>query len=235
MATLFLALALLPQEEPEPLVPPETVKQTLERVLSDPAYRRLRPAPKAETKHPAWLERLLDWLLERRGPSAPASWSLPVALVELLGWAMYVVVAAAFAWVVFLIARSLAGRARRERPLSLGLAASAAAAATPPGELPSEEYLRAAVALAHSGRHREAIRQLLLGAMSFIERNGHIRYRKGLTNRDYLRAVWRRPKLRDSLEPIVLAFDQVYFGRRPATAERFAECLKHFRAGFQTA
>lgn len=104
---------------------------------------------------------------------------------------------------------------------------------TPPGEHPSAVYLKRALELADGRDYRGAIRQLLLGGMSWIERHGLIRYRKGLTNRDYLRAVFRRETQRAGLDPLIAEFELVYFGRRQATSERFNRCLKGYRAGFE--
>jgi hypothetical protein len=69
--------------------------------------------------------------------------------------------------------------------------------------------------------------------MSWTERAGLIRYRQGLTNRDYLRAVRRRPPSREALAAIVGSFEQLYFGRRRATADGFSACLARYREGFQ--
>jgi hypothetical protein len=234
-----------PQSDAEPsgLRSAGEVRETLEAIFESPEYRRLaRPkrnekAQKKPSPLPAWLERFLDWLLgDRPEREGSASFSMPGALVGLLRLMLYAVVGAAFAWVVFLILKSVLrgspGTARAAgRPTGPGEEVSPS---TPPGELPSEEYLQRALALARAGKHKEAIRQLLLGAMSWMERQGLVRYRKGLTNRDYLRAIWHRPGQREPLAAIILAFDQIYFGRRPATAERFAECLKSYRAGFST-
>ncbi|MBC7964335.1 MAG: hypothetical protein H7Z17_00295, partial [Fuerstia sp.] len=62
----------------------------------------------------------------------------------------------------------------------------------PPGELAVSTYESRAIQFASAGNYRAGIRELLLGSMSWIERAGLIRYRKGLTNRDYVRSVWRR-------------------------------------------
>ncbi|MBN2489875.1 MAG: DUF4129 domain-containing protein, partial [Planctomycetes bacterium] len=77
--------------------------------------------------------------------------------------------------------------------------------------------------------YRTAIAQLLLGGMSWLERAGAIRFRKGLVNRDYLRAAGRHPEFRSGLHAIVGHFEETHFGRRAATPERFATCLDHFR------
>ncbi len=86
-----------------------------------------------------------------------------------------------------LIVRSIDGKKRRERAGGLLFDGTEApeALSTPPGETEVGIYERRALQLAQEGNYRAAIRELLLGSMSWIERSGQIRYRKGLTNRDY--------------------------------------------------
>ncbi|MGV2334246.1 MAG UNVERIFIED_CONTAM: hypothetical protein LVR18_09045 [Planctomycetaceae bacterium] len=52
--------------------------------------------------------------------------------------------------------------------------------------------------------------------MSWTERAGLIRYRKGLTNRDYIRCVWRRQMQRDAMLATATHFELICFGRRHA-------------------
>lgn len=102
----------------------------------------------------------------------------------------------------------------------------------PPGELAASTYESRAQQLASAGNYRGAIRELLLGSMSWIERAGLIRYRKGLTNRDYLRSVWRRTEKREGYLTTASQFELVYFGRRSATVEMFESCLASFQGAF---
>jgi hypothetical protein len=104
---------------------------------------------------------------------------------------------------------------------------------TPPGELAASTYESRAMQFAASENYRAAIRELLLGSMSWIERAGLIRYRKGLTNRDYLRSVWRREDKREGYLTTASQFEYVYFGRRTPTAEMFAMCLASFQGAFR--
>lgn len=148
---------------------------------------------------------------------------------------LYLVVMLAVAFLIGLIAWTIARHWKKERSDDDEedlLDEEAMMPSTPPGEHPSSEYLRKALALSAEGDQRGAIRQLLLGCMSWIERNGLIRYRKGLTNRDYLRAVFQRQTQREGMGGIVTDFERIYFGRREATAERFKRCLSGFQAGF---
>jgi hypothetical protein len=213
----------------------------LEQVLSSPEYRRLdRTEPEPETEEsslPNWLERLLDWLAEWLSSSSSDEETAEIQLPNLywLRWVVYAIVAVVLTLVVTLIVKAILERASREKPAepSPRAATSEEVTSTPPGEHPSQEYLRRALTLAETGDYRAAIRQLLLGTMSWIERHDLIRYRRGLSNRDYIRAVSGRSPLLDSLSRIVLHFERVYFGRREASKQGFQECLQHFRKAFE--
>jgi len=148
---------------------------------------------------------------------------------------LYLLVILAGVFVIGLIAWTIARHWKKkdEDDLDDLLDEEAMMPSTPPGEEPSSEYLLRALALSEAGDHRGAIRQLLLGCMSWIERHGLIRYRKGLTNRDYLRVVYRREAQREGMSGVIKEFEQIYFGRRDATADRFDRSLSGFRSGFE--
>jgi hypothetical protein len=122
-------------------------------------------------------------------------------------------------------------RSRPSRPDAAALLLSDLA--TPPGELPSSTYETRARQMAAVGNYRGAIRELLIGSMSWIERAELIRYRKGLTNRDYLRAVSRQPDHKVAWLTTATQFELVYFGRRPATCQMFDACLSGFQGAFR--
>jgi uncharacterized protein DUF4129 len=242
-AFVFAAVWLLPPavRAEEAPVPEPAVQKAVADILSAREYRRLRRAAPAPSSTPtestgsrpgAARERRM------RSPGQPSRGSSSSALGALLGGlagALRVVVWAALALViVMVIVLVIRNRGRDAGPVEPPRSAIARedGPAPTPGERPEGEFVQQALMHARAGRHREAIRQLLMGAMSVVERRGLIRYRKGLTNRDYLRAVAREPALRRALEPIVSAFDEVYFGRRGASAERFDECLREYRGAF---
>lgn len=102
----------------------------------------------------------------------------------------------------------------------------------PPGELAASTYETRALAFAEKGNYRAAIRELLLGSMSWIERSGYIRFRRGLTNRDYVRTIWRNMEKRSAFLTTATQFEYVYFGRRAPTQEMFETCLSSFRNAF---
>lgn len=209
-------------------VPQESITTTVDSILGDPKYRHLR---RPEAAMPNWLEKWLDKLFQPRdrGTSRRSS-GIPMAKI-FIGLA----VAALIVGLVFLLIRVLTYVSEDEEgdPF-LGLLGDEAINPTrPPGEVAVSEYEERALAAAAAGNHKAALRELVLGAMSWIERTGQIRYRKGRTNRDYIRAIYRDTARRDSLLTIVDAFERVYYGHRPAKADRFEHCLAAFRESFR--
>ena len=104
-----------------------------------------------------------------------------------------------------------------------------------PGELAADAYLAEALKLAQQGAYGDATARLLWGGMSHIERSGWIRYRRGLTLRDYLRSVRGRSPQFESFRQLVQAYEPVGFGRRPATGMTFEAALQAYRSGFLAA
>jgi hypothetical protein len=240
---LLAAAGPLPQGT---VVEEARVRSTLEDILAGTEYRRLRGRRTAEpepphqgeggvhataTPAPARTERPPE---SRVPPPSPLTTGplLSAAFVQGLQVLVYGLLAVAVCALVVLVIRN-----RRARVEDSDVGASPVVpgqgAAVPPGERAPDDYLTQALAQARGGRHREAIRLLLVGAMSSIERRGLIHHRQGLTNGDYLRSVRREPSLRRSLEPLVLTFDEVHFGRREASPERFDQCRRHFEAAFR--
>jgi hypothetical protein len=245
---LFAGLQEAPEEESRPAYQPQTeaeIESILDEIFSSPDYRslgRTEPDPdesEEESNLPGWLERFFDWLGEWLSSLSSSSEDersdVQFPSLAWLRWVVYGIVIAVLTWIITLIVKAILERASREEPIEMSQKAATddEVASTPPGEHPSQEYLHRALALAEAADYRAAIRQLLLGTMSWIERHDLIRYRRGLSNRDYLRAVRGRPPLLDPLSRIVLNFERIYFGRREASAQGFQECLQHFRKAFE--
>jgi hypothetical protein len=170
-------------------------------------------------------------------PAADSDWSfLGFSLTGLYKLMVGLIIVAVLAVAVFLISMVVKSAEKRrsaklrhaeigkEHPEHL---------TTPPGELPANLYEHRALQLAADGNYQAAVRELLLGSMSWIERAGLVKYRRGLTNRDYVRSVWRRREKRDAFAVVALEFERIYFGRRTATEQRFLNCLEHFRGAFR--
>ncbi len=101
-----------------------------------------------------------------------------------------------------------------------------------PGELAADLYRQRALGFAAAHDYRAALGQLVLGAMSAIERARWIRYRRGLTLYDYLRSVRSRPAQRAGWQTIAGAYEPVEYGRRQATPEAFQRALAGYEASF---
>jgi hypothetical protein len=102
-----------------------------------------------------------------------------------------------------------------------------------PGVLPADVYFNKAGELAAAGKYREAITHLLLGAMSHVERAGLIKYRSGLTHRDYVRALREDKTISLAMRNMVRTFEPLGFGRREATKQHFEQTLNNYAKGFR--
>jgi hypothetical protein len=215
------------------------IEAALEETLSQPEFARLRVEPEPEKEESgetaAFLDRFFEWLARalwggdaREEPASGLAFSLPGA--RLLVYAMaFVILAAA----VFFVARSVLAISREGKTTEVEAAARVFGPETAPGELDPEEYWRRALAHGENRRFKEGTRELLLGAMSALERRGLVRFRRGLTNRDYFYAV--RGPARESFGSIASAFEHIYFGRREATGDAFRESCRAYQKSFREA
>lgn len=132
-------------------------------------------------------------------PSSSGDWGFSFPDLAGLGTVLiFIAVAAVIFILIALIVKTLDAKKKNAEGLLDELGDALADVTTPPGELAASTYEGRAIQMARDGNYRLAIRELLLGSMSWIERAGLIRYRKGLTNRDYVRSVWRRMDKRDA-------------------------------------
>jgi len=199
---------------------------------SDGVERPVRFAPKISRPKP-------------QAPSGPG-WNIGdggflASLGSALGFLLHILAYAALVAVCGLIfalaARAIAEvwRRRSQRLPQSSLATTPLAHDRSPGETSADVFLQQALTLATKRAYREALSQLLLGAMSGIERNEWIRYRRGLTVRDYLRSVRNRTVQYEGLKSVVDVYEPVEFGREPATQSMFEAALAGYRTAFQTA
>lgn len=215
------------------------IQVALEETLSQPEFARLRkePEPKEETQSssfPEWLDRFFERLARalwgddtREEEESPeVAFALPGARLIIYAMAAVILVAA-----VFFIGKSVLAISRDKKISEQEAEARVFGPQSAPGELDPEEYWRRAVAHGERRHYKEGLRELLLGAMSAAERRGLIRFRRGLTNRDYWYSV--RGPARDSFGSIASAFEQVYFGRREATADAFRDSCRAFQKSFR--
>jgi len=166
-------------------------------------------------------------------PSGNPNWNFGFGnFSEVFTIAMIAVIAVVLVVVATMIVKSIDAKKRKREGLLSDSDDVLSDVTTPPGELAAFTYESRALQFAAAGNYRAAIRELLLGSMSWIERAGLIRYRKGLTNRDYVRAVWRRADKREGYLTTASQFEFVYFGRRTPTAKMFEKCLASFQGAF---
>jgi hypothetical protein len=209
------------------------VRRSVEEILSHREYRRLRE--RAKPKEP-----LKDCESDRESKSKPppapkAPSGCQLAFGGALRGLFYLLAFGAVAFALGLLLWALLRR-RRDGDDKDGDEAGADEEAVMPDRAPGEEaaatYLERALQLAAKGDLRAALRQLLLGAMSHCERAGLIAFRRGLTNRDYLRVLLGQTAAFEGLQTIVEEFEIVYFGLREATTARFQRSLQGFHRGF---
>lgn len=103
-----------------------------------------------------------------------------------------------------------------------------------PGDLAADIYLQRALSLAGEQHYHAAVAQLLLGAMSTIERAQWIHYRRGLILHDYLRAVRKHPAQYQGFARILQMYEPIEYGRRTATEAVFSSALDGYQQGFSS-
>lgn len=101
-----------------------------------------------------------------------------------------------------------------------------------PGDRPADAYVARARQLAGAGRFREAIAQLLLGAMSFVEHRELLRFRRGLTFRNYAAALSGLQAAQRAFRAIVRTYEPIEYGRREATRAHFEAAVASYEEGF---
>lgn len=96
-----------------------------------------------------------------------------------------------------------------------------------------QEALNYANKFAHEGKYREAIAFVLFAAMSWTEAEGYIRPRRGLTHRDYSRALRRQQEASQAYRQILKLYEPLGFGRREATKDHYVHAMQEFQKGFR--
>ena len=177
------------------------------------------------------------------GPTIPTGSGAGVgaafgAIVQFLGIAFLVIVAAV---ILYFVVMGLTSYFRDRKSRTSKIATTTAAANDPlepdqsPGDLPADVYVDRARALASEGKFREAIAQLLLGGMSHLERAGIVKFRKGLTHRDYVRASRSEPGHNQAMRQMVKLYEPLGFGRRTPNRDQFEQSLSAYQTGFRGA
>ncbi len=224
------------KSSPAPNQSGSDVEKEFDEIFAQPAFRPLRekkpqePEPESQAEMPDWLKRFLEWLGRLLGGTASAVSGLGAVLAPLV-YAGLVAIGALIIWLVIRAVNNY--RARQTLRSGARTSFEEGEGEIPPGDLPADEYMRRAAELAAKGLYREAIGQLILGAMSRTERGGLIRFRRGLTNRDYLRALRGRGVQHQAFRTIVGVYEPICFGRREAQIEHYQTSFGEYQTGFQ--
>lgn len=220
-----------PSREQPATVPPQRAasEKAPSRRGHDGIARPVRFAPKSPTPRPSEDNANPGWKIGDGWLAAFGG-----LLGQLLHLVAYAALAAVCVLILVLAARALAENwpSRKHRVGPAMVPVSPLAHDRSPGETDADHFLQAALQWAAHGDYRLALGQLVLGAMSTIERRNWIRYRRGLTLNDYLRSVRSRPEQRDGLRAVIDRYLPVEFGRRPATEDSFTAALEGYRQGF---
>ncbi|QDT93889.1 DUF4129 domain-containing protein [Gimesia algae] len=236
MAPLF---SQAPEEDSIDLSSPDQImlKQDMKDILSRTEFRHLTRERDITKDAPFEFDELFNQETETelREPSNPAFSALLGNVMQFLA---YVSVVVTCGLILYLLIRSLMGLERKKKATPTEANPDLQGSLTleeiiSPAERESSIYLQRAKVLAQEGDYHNAIIQLLYGSMSYIERSGWIRFRKGLTYRDYIRAARPHGLPCDSLRQMIRTYEPLGFGRRKATREHFESTLKHYESAFQ--
>ncbi|WP_166821439.1 DUF4129 domain-containing protein [Thalassoroseus pseudoceratinae] len=174
--------------------------------------------------------------LASQSPASSSFAGFVAGLFHLLAYAILGVVIGLILWLIIKAIKDfeLPTKLDHEHETGGDLPSNANEPENAPGEHPPDVYIAKARELAAIGNYRDAIAQLTMGAMSRIERTNRIRYRRGLTIRDYLRALRQNRTEYQAFRSIVRVFEPISFGRREPTKALFEKTLGGYEAGFAT-
>ena len=215
----------------------ESIRRTTDEILDAPEFRHLR---KRQTRQQSDSEKNDNETKKRDEESSSLDFPSMGVVGDAVGflfhgiaWLGLLVVCAA---IVYLVIQALQHYGSPELSDTTATPHRIEGEAEPenaPGQFAADVYRARAEEFASVGQFREALAQLLFGAMSQIERAGLIRYRRGLTFRDYLRAVRGNQSLYRSMRSLVRGYEPIGFGRRSATQEQFSSSMADYEAGFR--
>lgn len=176
-----------------------------------------------------WYDKTDDGLarIELVPPRVPPSFApraLPIGGV--LQVAAWLLIAALLASMAYALARywmgmgPLANRKKRNAPL-----ADARIEALPEALRPAQGDLLAAARQHYAaGDYSRAVLYLFAHQLVELDRHQAIRLERGKTNRQYLRELRQQPDLREVFALSMVAFEDVFFGRRAIQRDRCDAC-----------
>ncbi|QDV21057.1 hypothetical protein Pan153_57390 [Gimesia panareensis] len=211
------------------------LKQDMQEILKRPEFRHLTRERQLTKDADVDLD---DWIKDSPRQSSYDTSAISGAAGALFMFLSYASVVCACVLVLFLLYKAVVGfKYSKENKMDTAKPQLQGEMVleenVSPAEFAAATYLERAQELAKAGDYHKAIIQLLYGSMSFIERSGWIRFRKGLTYRDYLRAARPHGLPGESLRQMIRTYEPLGFGRRVATREHFESTLQLYESAFQ--
>jgi hypothetical protein len=219
-ATVATALGLAAVTRP----PVEVLRRDLDRILSQPEYRR-READWLYGLVIRALRSLLVWWrdhvanrLEGLAERAPILYWGVVVLTALL--------AVLLIYHIYVTMRSAFGTGRR-RGAKARQPAEAGASTQP------EALLEQAEAAAAAGRFAEALRYLYLALIHHLDRADIVRYDRSRTNQEYLRQARRHPAVLEPLKAVTALADRAWYGHYALGWTEYERCHELVRTAWE--
>ena len=100
-----------------------------------------------------------------------------------------------------------------------------------------QEWIKVAREAAMRGNFREAVHSMYWAGICYLEDSGVVRKDRTRTPREYMRSVSNATQLapsgrktREALSALTMALEQVWYGRRPASNQDFADAMRSVEA-----
>jgi hypothetical protein len=233
-------------------ITPAQLGDAVETVLKRPEYRWRRPRenamPEPDSRERSWFQRLADTLWEHvrdaakavgrwldqalsrwlRGGPAPASGGPAFDWKTGLELLLYGAIGAGVIALVWWIVRTWRRRTREPESevVALPTVPDLRDESVRADQLPASGWRQMARDLAARGEHRLALRALYLASLAQLAERGIVRLARFKSNLDYATEVARRAADQAALPGLfadnVRAFERVWYGDYPATADGFA-------------
>jgi len=159
---------------------------------------------------------------EQLGDYLP-DWQIPEWVFEVIFWAVAVVLITWASWQLYrLLAPYLAGwLGNREEFVSIGQVEA-------PPQASVEEWVARSRRAQQAGDYREACRALYMAALQRLNDTNLIRQQSSRTDGEYLTLLDRLPRSHP-YTLLVETHEQLCFGDRPITEERYQQCQQAFQ------
>ncbi len=197
-----------------------SARPALDRILS----RRDFASVQGPSKFDLFRQRVMGWILNLLESLFRQVGRYPMG-AKILFW---LIVVAIVVWLAFTLFRYWTKRATLEE---LQAPDSVAFVRT------WQEWIRIAREAAMRGNFREAVHSTYWAGISYLEDSGVVRKDRTRTPREYMRSVSNATQLvpsgrktREALSALTMALEQVWYRRRPASNQDFADAMRSVEA-----